>query len=190
MKLPNGYGSVYKLKGNRRRPWIARVTIGWSPKGKQLYHTVGYFKSSPEALAALAEYHKNPIGKRLNITLGALYEEWAKTKFEKISQKTVESYEVAWTHLSNLADMKVKDIKKSHLQRVIDEMAQKGLSYSSCHKVRVLASSLLKYALADDIVDKNYASLLELPKTQNKQKDKFFTDIEIRKIAEAKTDEW
>ena len=23
MKLPNGYGSVYKLKGNRRKPFIA-----------------------------------------------------------------------------------------------------------------------------------------------------------------------
>ena len=29
MKLPNGYGSVYKLSGNRRKPWAARVTDGW-----------------------------------------------------------------------------------------------------------------------------------------------------------------
>ena len=28
MKLPNGYGSVYKLSGNRRKPWAARVTAG------------------------------------------------------------------------------------------------------------------------------------------------------------------
>ena len=30
MKLPNGYGSVYKLSGNRRNPWVACVTIGYN----------------------------------------------------------------------------------------------------------------------------------------------------------------
>ena len=42
MKLPNGYGSVYKLSGNRRKPWAARVTDGWvndakTKKSKQKY---------------------------------------------------------------------------------------------------------------------------------------------------------
>lgn len=27
-KLPNGYGSVYKLSGNRRKPWAAFVSDG------------------------------------------------------------------------------------------------------------------------------------------------------------------
>ena len=30
MRLPNGYGSVYKLSGKRRKPWAARVTTGWT----------------------------------------------------------------------------------------------------------------------------------------------------------------
>ena len=30
MKNPNGYGSVFKLTGNRRKPWCARVTVGWT----------------------------------------------------------------------------------------------------------------------------------------------------------------
>lgn len=30
MKLPNGYGSVTKLSGNRRKPYLARVTLGWT----------------------------------------------------------------------------------------------------------------------------------------------------------------
>ena len=29
MKLPNSYGSVYKLSGKRRNPWAARKTVGW-----------------------------------------------------------------------------------------------------------------------------------------------------------------
>lgn len=29
MKLPNGYGSVTKMSGRRRNPWVARKTDGY-----------------------------------------------------------------------------------------------------------------------------------------------------------------
>ena len=34
MKLPNGYGSVAKLTGNRRRPYMVRITIGFTDDGR------------------------------------------------------------------------------------------------------------------------------------------------------------
>lgn len=45
MKLANGMGSVYKLSGRRRKPWVARKTKGWdidekTGKTKQLYMTI------------------------------------------------------------------------------------------------------------------------------------------------------
>ena len=43
MKLPNNYGSVYKLSGNRRRPYIAKITIGYNNKGKQIFKPIGYY---------------------------------------------------------------------------------------------------------------------------------------------------
>ena len=187
MRLPNGYGSVYKLSGNRRRPWIARKTIGWSDEGKQLYYTIGYFETRAKAMAALAEYNKNPIGKRADITLGTLYEEWSEAKYSKLSKATVESYQAAWKHLSRLKNEKVKDLKTSHVQTVINDMYESGLSYSSCHKVKVLAGLLYKHAMADDIVDKNYAELVELP-NKEKKKQEIFTDLEI-KILESKVNE-
>ena len=61
MRLPNGYGSVYKLSGkNRRKPYIARRTIGWDDNGKQLYATIGYYRTKAEALQALAAFNDNP----------------------------------------------------------------------------------------------------------------------------------
>lgn len=30
MRLPNGYGSVYKLPGNRRKPWAVRIVASRS----------------------------------------------------------------------------------------------------------------------------------------------------------------
>ena len=43
MKLPNGFGSVFKLSGNRRNPYVARKTQGWeidpaTGKSKQINH--------------------------------------------------------------------------------------------------------------------------------------------------------
>ena len=60
MKLPNGFGSVHKLPGNRRKPWRARKTSGWvtdSKTGevKQKYVTIGYFSTQKEALQALVQ---------------------------------------------------------------------------------------------------------------------------------------
>lgn len=39
MKLPNGYGSVVKLSGKRRKPWMVRKTTGYHidpVKGKKV----------------------------------------------------------------------------------------------------------------------------------------------------------
>lgn len=187
MKLPNGYGTVYKLSGNRRRPWIARKTIGWSEEGKQLYYTIGYFKTRAEAMAALAEYNKNPIAERGDITLAELYEEWSKSRYPKLSKSTVESYTAAWKHLSKLGNIMFKNIKTSHIQKIINDMHKSGFSHSSCHKVKVLAGLLYKHAMADDIVDKNYAELVELPNKEKKEQE-IFTDFEIKTL-EAKADE-
>lgn len=190
MKLPNGYGSVYKLPGNRRRPWVARKTTGWDGNGKQLYYTIGYFTKRQEALDALSKYNQNPVGERGDITLGAIYDEWSASKYKKIGAKTVESYTVAWKHLSALADVPIKTLRKSHLQEQVDKMDDKGLSLSSCQKVKVLAGLLFKHALADDLVTRNYAELIELPDDTAKEKEPF-TDTEIKKIEKAAaTDLW
>ena len=65
MKLPNGYGSVTKMKGNRRNPWAVKITKGYhidpetgDMKTKQVY--LGYAKSKAEGLKMLAEYHNMP----------------------------------------------------------------------------------------------------------------------------------
>lgn len=62
MRLPNGYGTVYKLSGNRRRPFVAAVPVGFKENGKVDQKTIGYFAKKPEALQALAEYNEKKKG--------------------------------------------------------------------------------------------------------------------------------
>ncbi len=66
MKLPNGYGSVVKLFGKRRKPYIVRKTVGWhydKEKDKQVQEmiTIGYTATKAEGLQMLAEYNNNPF---------------------------------------------------------------------------------------------------------------------------------
>ena len=59
MRLPNGYGTVAKLSGNRRRPYIVKKTVGW--KNRQLvYSIIGYTATREEGLQLLAQYNKDP----------------------------------------------------------------------------------------------------------------------------------
>ena len=58
MKSPNGYGTVYKMHGTRRRPYIAAVTV--TIDGKRKRKALGYYENSRDALAALSAYHNKP----------------------------------------------------------------------------------------------------------------------------------
>ena len=59
------------------------------------------------------------------------------------------------------------------MQEVIDKASQK--SFSSLAKIRELCSQLYKYAMQNDIVDKNYAQYLTLPKKYTHDRDAFTT---------------
>lgn len=83
MKLPNGYGSVSKLAGKRRKPYAARVTVEWTPDGKQIKKYLGYYRTRQEAMKALSDYAQNPFDLAAHdITFAELYDRWAKVKFK------------------------------------------------------------------------------------------------------------
>jgi len=180
MRLPNGYGSVYRLPGNRRRPWIARKTIGWD-EDKQLYYTIGYYKTKQEALTALAEYNKNPIAEARDTTLHEMYSDWSKVHYPKVSKDTENSYRAAWNRMEKLGDQEMRLLRKSHLQEIVEEMISQGLSRSTMEKFKTLAVLLWDEAMADNIVDRNYGSLITLPPAR-KAKKPTFTDFEIKQI--------
>ena len=123
--------------------------------------------------------------------MGELYDEWFDNKFVKVRSETKgkkkgqsegnrKSYETAWNHLSELEDMLLRDIKTSHLQGVIRKMeVEKELGLSSCQKVKVLAGILMKSAMADDIIDTNYAEMMEISE-DNRKEIEIFTDLEVK----------
>lgn len=77
MRLPNSYGTVAKLSGKRRRPYIVKKTLGLNEKGHPIIEIVGYAASREEGLELLAQFNRDPwdVG-RAKITLQELSNLW------------------------------------------------------------------------------------------------------------------
>ena len=81
MRLPNGYGSITKLSGKRRKPYAVKVTKEWTDDGKQVQKYLGYYESRAKAIKALADYNEHPYDiDATAATFAALYEASSHTR--------------------------------------------------------------------------------------------------------------
>lgn len=119
---------------------------------------------------------------RNTITLRQLFNEWLPIHSQSISDSAVKSYYIAFKHISNISDMPISDIHFQHLQNVINSMHVKGLSYSSCKKVRTLLNQLFNYAIIKDYPITNYAQHLNLGPNIPTIKRRLFTRQQINKL--------
>ena len=162
MKLPNNFGSVYKLSGNRRRPYIARVTVGYNNNGLQNFKVIGYYATKEEGLAALSEYNTTPYDLDIkDITFQEIYSRWLKSKRKKIENSSLKLYmSVYKNHCQNLHDKKFISIRKKDIQNLIDE-CQCG--YTIKKYIKGLCNQLFCFADELDVpIVKNYAKFVEL----------------------------
>lgn len=187
MKNPNGYGSVVKLSGNRRKPFWVRKTIGWNEKGHPKYETIGYYETREEGMIALAEYNKNPWdidGDK--ITLEEHFNNWCEKKLHKLSKSSQASLKSASKHMKSIWHMKYKDIKSFHMQDCIDNC---GKSYSTQAQIKSLFGHLDNFALEIDLINKAYSQLLTSEAVPETDKEPF-TDAEVQKLWEHKDEPW
>jgi len=162
-RLPNGYGSVTRMPGNRRKPFRVRKTISFSidPETKvckQESITIGYFATRKEALEALSEYNRNPYDiKTHTMTLQELYEKWSAEHFAEVSVATVQSYKAAWLVCAPVASLQIKDIKLDQLQNLIDNS---GKNRPALQNVKVVLSLMYDYAVRREILTPDRRSMI------------------------------
>lgn len=165
MRKPNGYGSIKKLSGNRRRPFVFVVSMDGSQK------PIEYFATQVEAEIFQADYNKLHFHRSLpshQVTLAELYYRWlpAHTTNTNPSQSSLESYSNSFKHLQALHYEPIQNLKYADYQKILDSMRKSGLSYSSLKKVRSLISLLEKYAVKIELINKCYAPLLSIGKNK------------------------
>ena len=165
MRLPNGFGSVYKLSGKRRRPWVAAKTFSWEldeekKTTKQVQKAIGYYATRQEAMTALVNYNENPYDiDTERITFSDVYEKWSEAYFPTLTNKSsIRTVTAAYKYCKPLYNMRMRDIRTNHLEQTIKNA---DVGDNTKARMKSIFNLIYKYALKHEIVDKDYAQLCD-----------------------------
>lgn len=184
-RLPNGFGSITKLSGNRRKPFIVRVSNGLicneSEKTVKPNRVVlGYYKTKSDAISALYEYNARPYDlAKKDMTFQEIYDIVFETKIKKLSKHTQSVYNSIIKHCKPIGNMKISDIHTEELQYVIDNCGCK--SGIKTH-LKSLMGKIFEYALQNDLVKNDYSKYVEFETDEVEIKREIFTKEEIKLI--------
>lgn len=172
MKLPNSYGSVYKMTGKRRCPYRAMVTVGWTldestGNWKQKRKSIGYYETKAKAMEALAEYNKSPYDPETSkTTLQEAYERWYDEHSPEISESNAKGYKAAYKLCESIAHKRIVDVTLDDLQYIVDNS---GKNTPTLRKFKVLMGLIYKWAVIHDIIppERNKVQYLNIKKAGN-----------------------
>lgn len=195
MKLPNGYGSIVKLSGKRRKPYCVRITTGVKSSVKddgtvvyaQDRKVLGCYRTKAEALKALDEYNTNPYSlDDMNMTFAQVYEVWKKANYGKLGESAKTSRETAYRYCADLFDTPVRQIKPAMLQAVVDQCPHGS---STKKNVKTAIKTVYQTAIKNDIVSRDLSEYIEIETSDPVIERTLFTKKEIDALWEHK-DEW
>ncbi len=178
MKRVNGTGTVFKMEGRRRKPWRAM----WQRK------LVGDYETEYEAVEALDKARAaGPVALKTE-TVADIYNAWSPAYFKTIGPHGQENYETAWKHFTaaGIDKMKIKNIRTVHWQKMIDGAVTftkepKPLSFSGRQKLSYLAGQLSRYAVEQDVINKDYSVFVKLGEAPPANQA-VYSDEEIEKL--------
>lgn len=170
LKRANGTGTVYKLSGRRRRPWIAL-------KNKTV---VGYYETKTAALEALERLTGRTLDERYNMTFKEVYEAWKAEHGEDVTEAVRSAYQNSYNVFSDLHKKKFRDIRTVDFQAPLTKLDGKSRSTVAKHKQLINQMSI--WAMREEVASTNFAQFVRLPQEQKKEKQ-IFTEKEIAKIA-------
>lgn len=174
-KRANGSGTIYKMPGNRAKPWAAQRSGVF----------IGCFKTYAAAQKALERLTDVDINDKYNLTFAQIYDLWRPVHARTVTKGQMDCYASAYKNCSDLHSQKFRLLRKSNYQAVIIKLEERGLSKSTCEKVMQLFGQLSKWAMDEGIINQNHARNVTITATQKSRK-RPFTDAQIQAIQRSK----
>lgn len=186
-RLPNGFGSIKHLSGNRRKPYAAYpATKEWTGTSPKSQKAIGYFETYNDAFQALTEYNKNPYDlDNAEISFEGVYNgffDWKKGNVGKSSQA---SYRTAYRYFDAIKNSPFRKLKTQDLQSVVDGIPYGYATSDNCKKLLV---GMYKYAIQNDIVSTNYATYIVIKKENDIEHGVPFTEDDLKRLWKLKDD--
>lgn len=172
MRRENGTGTTYRLSGNRRRPWVAAVTVGWElsddgKKHKQKKHIIGYFEERDDALRALLDYVPSVNEKVSEKTTIKEIFELIKEECEKEnrSKDYMNNLNASYYPLEPLKDKALFSLNYMDFQDIIDNLIndpKQTSSHGKLTRVKGLVKRMYDVLIKYKVLDVNYAQYISL----------------------------
>lgn len=184
-RLPNGFGQISELKGlNLRKPFRAMVTVGKTDEGKpicKLLQPEAYFTTYNEAYEALLNYNKDPYDISKDLTMKELYDKWSAVYYKENSYGAIKNLKGAWNYCETIRNIKARDIRSYHLKQCMEEatVVSKGVTKHTTPMIRrnmkTLFRKMLDYAVEYEIIERNVAKDITMPKKDAVEIDENYT---------------
>jgi integrase len=183
-KRGNGEGSIYRTKSGlwRGSYWVATA------KGLKRRYVSGKTRQecSQKLTKAMADRDDGLIFDAGSQTVGEYLERWVKDVQGTVRQSTYEGYEYAVRpHIAPaLGRLKLRDLTPIHVRSFYRDRLDSGLAPATVHKLHAVLHKALKAAVADDLVPRNAAAGLKLPRITREEIDPL-REEEARRLLEA-----
>lgn len=200
-----GTGSIYFRKDKKTKPWCASI----NSDRKTEY--IGCFATRAEAEAAILTYkpgqnsvptleklyadwiETKPYQKLSDSSKSGYSAAWIKLRYlysKPFNTLKTSDFQAVIDYYENPHHEEGKDGGYKYIDKsgkvTMNPHAGKpkiceGLGYSALHNIKCLVSKLCQFAMKDDIINKNYGQLLDLPSPEETKATRF-TDIQLETI--------
>lgn len=178
----------------RRSLWVAQLPRAVDPKRRKVYG-----RTQREALGKLQEVRRD-VERGLVVATGATklsdwLDEWlkrtaARVRAGDLAPTTAVGYEraVRLYLAPELGRVPLRKLTPGQVQAVLDDLRGNGLAPATVRHVRATLSAALTAAMRDELVVRNVARLVDLPKLTRRRPSTFSVE-EFRRIAAACSDD-
>ena len=179
-RLPNGFGSIKKLSGIRRKPYGAYPpTIEYHSNGSPVSRkAIGYYETYQDALDALIKYNGEPVHTE-RISFDDCYALYIDQKFNskrQYSKSLMYAHKSAYDHCSAFYGHIMEDITARELQKFIDGL---DFKHSTVRQILFLIKSMWKFAEQNDFVKKDVSKYVKINIPDDTESGVPFTEEEI-----------
>lgn len=169
----NGQGSVYKTANGNYR---AVIVLGYDEEGHKKTKSK-FFKTKKEALENLPLLRGLPQIDN-HIKFKDLYSKWYDSHSPKVEKSTMDCYSSAYKHFEPLHHMEFALIKTAHLQKCMDDCPN---GKRTKQNMKALGTLLFKYAIQNDLSEKNYAKFLYIGNDEQSKREPF-SALDLQKL--------
>jgi len=166
----NGEGSIRKRKDGR---WEGRYTVH-TPEGRKQKPVYGKTRKevSEKLTEAMAGRDKGLVFDTGKLTVGKHLTRWLEDVVKpSASHRTYSSHaQQVHDHLApTLGRIKLKDLRKTHIDRLYREKLGSGLSPSTVRRVHAVLHKALEEAVKGDLIPRNPAAHANKPKVNQEE---------------------